>query len=141
AGGEEKASTPTPTAEAQRAATDEAKPPHDDEPPQGGDRGAAAASEGSTEPSVDPLLREAEALKKELAAKVYELDKAGVDHLHEGEREARMMKGRGGMHALGYNAQIVVDHESDLIVATDVVTQQNDLAQLVPMLKQVRDTL
>ena len=51
-----------------------------------------------------------------------------------------MMKGRG-THALGYNAQIVVDHDSDLIVACDVVTDQNDLAQLVPMTEQVRETL
>jgi hypothetical protein len=51
-----------------------------------------------------------------------------------------MMKGRGG-HALGYNAQIVVDHDSDLIVACGVVTDQNDLGQLVPMLAQVQATL
>jgi transposase len=50
-----------------------------------------------------------------------------------------MMKGRG-THTLGYNAQVVVDHESDLIVACDVVPDQNDLTQLVPMLERVRET-
>src|SRR5215218_3562508 len=48
-----------------------------------------------------------------------------------------MMKGRGSGYALGYNAQIVVDHDSDLIVSADVVTDQNDIAQLTPMLAQV----
>jgi Transposase DDE domain len=50
------------------------------------------------------------------------------------------MKGRGGTHALGYNAQIVVDHESDLIVACAVVNEQTDLTQLVPMLDRVHET-
>jgi transposase len=111
-----------------------------DEPPPDGDAGAGAPpSQGPGEPPADPLLREAEALKKELAVALDELDKAGVNHLHEGEPEARMMKGRG-THALGYNAQVVVDHDSDLIVACDVVTDQNDLTQLLPMLEQVHET-
>jgi len=50
-----------------------------------------------------------------------------------------MMKGRG-THALGYNAQAVVDHDSDLVVACDVVMDQNDITQLVPMLEQVLET-
>lgn len=131
---------PLPQDEVKPTATDEAKPGRDDEPP--GDSGSGAvAPEGSTEPEVDPLLREAETLKKELAAKLGALDQADVNHLHEAEPEARMMKGRGGTHALGYNAQIVVDHDSDLIIACDVGSQQNDLTQLVPMLEQVRETL
>lgn len=86
------------------------------------------------------LVDEAKVLKHEVEGQLAKLDEAGVNHLHEGEPEARMMKGRG-TRALGYNAQIVVDHDSDLIVACDVVTDQNDLGQLVPMLEQVRDTL
>lgn len=112
-----------------------------DEPPPG--PGGGAPTPPSTPPAAppsDPLLREAQALKTELKAALAQLDEADVNHLHEGEPEARMVKGRG-THALGYNAQIVVDHDSDLIVACDVVTDQNDLNQLVPMLEQVRATL
>jgi transposase len=98
------------------------------------------ASQQRGDTTKDALLREAEALKKELTAQLAELDKAGVSHLHEGEPDARMMKGRG-MHALGYNAQIVVDHESDLIVACNVVADQNDVYQLTPMLERVKTTL
>jgi transposase len=127
------------TDEPKSAATDAAKSPRDDEPPGGGAGAGAPPSRGTGEPPADPLLREAEVLKTEIAATLDKLDKAGVNHLHEGEPEARMMKGRG-THALGYNAQIVVDHDSDLIVACDVVTDQNDLTQLLPMLEQVHET-
>jgi hypothetical protein len=80
---------------------------------------------------------EAEALKKELEAKRAQLDAADVNHLHPKEPEARMMKGRN-MSGLGYNAQIVVDHDSDLILTCDVTAAQNDLGELTPMLEQVR---
>jgi transposase len=117
------------------------EPPRDDEPPPGGDAGAGqSSSQGTGKSPADPLLREAEALKTEITSALDMLDKAGVNHLHEGEPEARMMKGRGS-HALGYNAQAVVDHDSDLVVACDVVADQNDLMQLLPMLEQVDETL
>jgi len=102
-----------------------------------------AASQGTpapsrTEASTHPLLREAEVLKKEIEEKIERLDTAKTNHLSEHEPDARMMKGRG-MNALGYNAQIVVDHESDLIVTCNVVAEENDLKQLTPMLEQVRE--
>jgi transposase len=96
------------------------------------------ASQEQSPPAVEPMRREAEALKKELQAKLEKLNGADANHLSENEPEARMMKGRA-MSALGYNAQIVVDHDSDLIVACDVTAQCNDLKQLTPMLGQVRE--
>jgi transposase len=111
------------------------KPAGTEEPPQG----CAAPPATPSVPPADPVLREAETLKKEIEEKLEKLATAGVKHLHEAEPEARMMKGRG-THAIGYNAQIVVDHDSDLIVACDVVTEQNDLTQLVPMLERVHAT-
>jgi transposase len=102
---------------------------------------ASPASSAESPPSSekDPLLREAEALREETRQGLALLDQADVKHLHEKEPEARMMKGRG-FQALGYNAQAVVDHDSDLIVGCDVVTDQNDLNQLVPMLDQIKET-
>ena len=115
--------------------------PTTDEPPPSSE--SAAPQEGSAAPSTGeaemaPLQREAELLKKELEEKLAKLDEAKVNHLSELEPDARMMKGRGGS-ALGYNAQIVVDHESDMIVACNVTADQNDVAQLTPMLEQVRE--
>jgi transposase len=101
--------------------------------PQGGTPASSSAAA-----KVEPLQREAESLKKELEEKLQQLDEAKANHLSEHEPDARMMKGRG-MSAIGYNAQIVVDHESDLIVACNVVADQNDVGQLTPMLEQVRE--
>lgn len=125
------------TPEASASSKDETKPLREEEPLQNGD---AATSVPSVQGGMDPVLCEAALLKKELEEKLGKLDEAGVNHLHEAEPEARMMKGRS-THGLGYNAQIVVDHDSDMIVACELTAQQNDLAQLVPMLEQVRETL
>jgi transposase len=119
----------------------DATPADESEPPsEQASEASTEASPPSAERSADPLLREAEALKNELTAQLAKLDEAGVDHLHADEPDARMMKGRG-THALGYNAQAVVDHDSDLIVANEVVADQNDMAQMVPMLEEVEQTL
>jgi hypothetical protein len=120
-------------------ATEPAK--HDLPPPSAGPApqgGTPASSTAKTK--VEPLQREAELMKKELEEKLQQLDEAKVNHLSEHEPDARMMKGRG-MSAMGYNAQIVVDHESDLIVAENVVADQNDVHQLTPMLEHVEATL
>jgi hypothetical protein len=46
-----------------------------------------------------------------------------------------------GRGLFAYNAQAVVDHEHDLIVALGVCADQNDLAQLEPMLRRVARVL
>ena len=46
-----------------------------------------------------------------------------------------------GSFVQGYNAQIAVDSEAQIIVAADVTQQANDKQQLVPMLKQAEDNL
>jgi transposase len=46
-----------------------------------------------------------------------------------------------GAFVQGYNAQIAVDSEVQIIVACDVTQQTNDKQQLAPMLEQVQDNL
>jgi transposase len=121
-------------ASAPQAAVDET-PTGNKEPPRSG-----AAAQTPQPATTDPVLHEAQTLKAEIKDDLGKLDEAGVNHLHEEEPEARMMKRRGATHALGYNAQIVVDHEHDLIVACAVVNEQTDLTQLVPMLERVQET-
>ena len=132
-------SEPARDAAAQKSNDAEPVKPADETAP-AGEKKAALLSEQLPEGEAKQLVQEAEALAQETKSKLAMLAEAGVNHLHAREPEARMMKGRG-THALGYNAQIVVDHDSDMIVACDVVTQQNDLAQLTPMLEQVHETL
>ena len=56
--------------------------------------------------------------------------------------ESRIMKdGATKGFEQAYNAQIVVDAESQIIVAHDLITQGNDKLQLAPMLAQVEKTL
>ena len=122
------------------ASSDKAEPPpSDNQPHDPADLKTGDARQSGAESPPDPFVREAATLKAELESKLQKLADVDVKHLHEAEPDARMMKGRGA-HALGYNAQIVVDHDSDLIVACSVEAQQNDLAQLVPMLNNVRAT-
>jgi hypothetical protein len=64
----------------------------------------------------------------------------GAEHLHPLEPEARVMR-CDPRPLLAYNAQAVVDHEHDLIVAIGLTTQENDLAQLTPMLQQAERVL
>jgi transposase len=85
-------------------------------------------------------MRDAQARKAEIVKALAALDEAETGHLHPNEPEARVMKGRT-QRTLSYNAQAVVDHDSDLIVAADVITDETDHAQLVPMVEQVAETL
>jgi hypothetical protein len=84
-------------------------------------------------------MQSAEERRKRIRETLAQLDAADVDHLHPKEPEARVLKTREGLR-LGYNAQIVVDHDSDLIVAAEVVTDTTDHAQLVPMVEEARAT-
>ncbi len=59
----------------------------------------------------------------------------------EAEREARFMPTRQEGSALAYNAQIVADAHSGLIVAAEVLTEGTDNHALVPMLEQVQENV
>jgi transposase len=85
-------------------------------------------------------LQNATVRKEEIRKALDELTTADTRHLHLNEREARVMKSRS-QRTLSYNAQAVVDHDSDMIVAADVVAEETDHAQLVPMVQQVVETL
>lgn len=79
-------------------------------------------------------------LKQQQVEHLQQLDKRGLDHLHPQEVDARVMmcEGRG---SFAYNAQAVVDHEHDLIVALDLCSDENDFTQLEPMLQRVKGVL
>ena len=99
-------------------------------------------AEQASEPSwqMPETLKDPKARREAIAKALATLDEADTDHLHEKEADARMMKLRGGGIGLGYNAQAVVDHRSDLVVGIDVVNDATDHAQLTPMLLDLQDT-
>lgn len=78
--------------------------------------------------------------KKFIQEAIARCEEQETKHLHPEEPEARLMK-HGRTIELSYNAQAVADQESGMIVAADVVNEENDSSQLVPMLDQVRENL
>jgi transposase len=74
---------------------------------------------------------------RELVAELHINERQSI---HDLEREARFMKTRREGTALAYNAQTVVE-SGGLIVAADVVSEETDHQQLVPMLDQVSENV
>jgi transposase len=94
----------------------------------------------SPECRLPERLQRKELLREKVREQLHQLNQKERDHLHTGDEDARVMKCRTG-NRFAYNAQAVVDHESKLIVAADVVTDESDNYQLVPMIEQVVDNL
>jgi transposase len=81
-------------------------------------------------------LKRKERIRKALS----ELEESRKKVVHHFEPEARFMKHRRSLE-LSYNAQAVADRDSGMIVAHDVVNEETDNGQLVPMLDLVKENL
>jgi transposase len=100
-----------------------------------------SASEGSSGTHQLPEgLQEREQLREMVQKQLSELNAKDRDHLNPQDPEARVMK-CGRQKQFAYNGQAVVDQQSQLIVAADVVTDESDNYQLTPMLDQVKANL
>jgi transposase len=99
----------------------------------------AMEQEAAPDWKMPERLADKEERKKSIREGLAKLDAADTDHLHPRELDARVMKTREGPR-LAYNAQAVVDHDSDMIVAAEVTGDETDHAQLIPMIEAVRDT-
>ena len=84
-------------------------------------------------------LVDAEHCREKIRKSLAELDEAGTDNLQPSEPDARMMECNGKL-AFSYNAQAVTDDKAGIIVAGDVVTEENDHGLLVPMIDMVKET-
>jgi transposase len=98
------------------------------------------AGEGEPSLVLPEKLKSQQALKAKIEAAMKELEAEGRQSLHPGEREARMMKTPSGKQ-LGYNAQAVVDEKNGVVVAAEVVTNQEDSSLLVSMIEEVDKNL
>lgn len=85
-------------------------------------------------------LAEQQVLREKVRNKLMELAREQREVMNPADRDARMMKNHEGTR-LGYNAQVVVEAGSGIIVAQEVFTDQNDKALLVPMLDEVKNNL
>ena len=79
-------------------------------------------------------------LRQTIMSALEEMDSIQRNHLHPDDKEARMMKG-DEKKGFGYNAQVVVDSESGLIVGERVVNDENDAHQLTEMIARVQDNV
>jgi hypothetical protein len=85
-------------------------------------------------------LQKKQLLREKVREQLKQLNQKEREHLNPGDEDARVMKSRTG-NRFAYNAQAVVDQQSKLIVAAEVVTDETDNYQLVPMLEQVENNL
>ena len=85
-------------------------------------------------------LQKKQLLREKVREQLKQLNQKQREHLHPGDEDARVMKCRAG-NRFAYNAQAVVDQPSKLIVAAEVVTDETDNYQLVPMIEQVENNL
>lgn len=57
------------------------------------------------------------------------------------DSDARFQEGKGKQQISGYRAQIAVDAESQIIVASEVTNEQNDYNQLIPMIEETKKNM
>jgi transposase len=87
-------------------------------------------------PSMVSALRRKDKIRKALT----ELEESKRERVHHSEPEARFMKNRRSIEP-SYNGQAVADKDNGIIVAQDVVTDETDNGQLVPMLDRVKENM
>ena len=104
---------------------------------------AEVASREATESGdycLPEKLVDAERRRAEIRAALAQLAQIDRAHQHPQEPEARLVKGGDGID-LQYNAQVVVDQDSRLIVSETVVNNEIDNTLLVEMVKRTEATL
>ena len=98
------------------------------------------AGKQAGESRLPASLQERQQLRETIQTKLKQLEEKERDHLQPKDEDARVMKCRSEKK-FAYNAEAVVDEQSKLVVAADVVLDESDNYQLVPMMEQVRDNV
>lgn len=86
---------------------------------------------------IQDIRRRRDKIRESLA----ELEKAGCDYLHPHDLDARLMKQGDQKSGIAFNAQVMVDQKSGLVVAQEVINKGNDNAMLVSMAEATRSNL
>jgi len=102
----------------------------------------ANQSEAELDERLPQKLRDEGELRARVQQALQTLETADQEHLHPHDRDARMMKGGTAKRIeFAYNAQAVCDASHGIVVAAEVVNEENDVGQLGPMLEQVIDNI
>ena len=99
-----------------------------------------AAKEGAAEidDRLPQKLQDEALLRASIEQALRRLEAAEREHMHPNDPDARMMQGGVNKRIeFAYNAQAVCDASAGIVVAEDVVVEENDKRQLGPMLEQV----
>jgi transposase len=99
-----------------------------------------AEKKGDGEYKLSGAMSDKDKRKEAILKALDELDQSERKVIHPTEPDARFMKTRRCLD-LAYNGQVVADENSGMIVAADVVLDETDGGQLVPMLDQVKEML
>ncbi|RLE23476.1 MAG: IS1182 family transposase [Acidobacteria bacterium] len=83
-------------------------------------------------------MSDKKALKEVILQKLEELDQAETDSLQPSDPDAKIMK-CDGRKVFAYNAQAVTDAKNGIVIAGDVITNQNDQGMLAPMINMVKE--
>ena len=79
-------------------------------------------------------------LEKIKAAKK-KMDEEKLKKVNITDPDAKIMKHKDGSMKPSYNCQVAVDEKEQIIVAADLVDEENDLHQIEPMIENVKETL
>ena len=88
----------------------------------------------------EELVDKRKRLEKIKAAKK-KLDEEKLTKINITDNDARIMKHKDGSKKPSYNCQVAVDEKEQIIVAADVVIEENDLHQIEPMIENIKETL
>ena len=88
----------------------------------------------------EELVNKQKRLEK-IKAAMKKLDEEKLKKVNITDNDAKIMKHKDGSKKPSYNCQVAVDEKEQIIVASDVVDEENDLHQVVPMIENVKETL
>ena len=78
---------------------------------------------------------------EKIAAAKKKLEEKNLKKVNITDNDAKIMKHKDGSKKPSYNCQAAVDENEQVIVASNVVDEENDLHQVEPMIENVKETL
>ena len=69
------------------------------------------------------------------------MDEEKLKKVNITDPDAKIMKHKDGSLKPSYNCQVAVDEKEQIIVAADLVDEENDLHQIEPMIENVKERL